>query len=182
MRDLLHDSSTQILILAIAYIAAGFGLCFFNTDILLSAIQIAGVLALLFSFYLLYLWFYKKAANGLYQLVSAIPLLLFSLVMCFSPQSLLTIIPILVALLIVLSSAVEMRKAFTIKKYGSPSWKILLIVSLVMLCGGLVLLLRPIQTLSWILKLVGLCLAGEGLWILYSLYFLGMHSSRHAKP
>lgn len=88
------------------------------------------------------------------------------LILLISPQSLIAILPVLCGVILILNSAMQMQKSFTLRSHGYDNWIYAFIISLVILIGGIILLLRPIQTMKFILQLVGICLIVEGVIIL----------------
>jgi uncharacterized membrane protein HdeD (DUF308 family) len=183
MNLFLHTTKSQVAMMALVYFVFGLLLCFFDTTVLTVATRLLGVAAIIYGWYLLYRFFYLKANKSAMPIYIGIPCILFGLVMAFSPESLIRIIPALVAVLLILNSIIQIQKAFTLKSLGFAYWFGAFILSLVMLVAGFVILLQPIQALSFILPIVGIALMAEGIVLFFNLYELNKYrTAKHAMP
>lgn len=166
MNSFFKQTESQTRIFALVYIVFGFILCFFNKSILFTATRIIGGVLLLYGAYQLYLYFAKKQFASTSTLIFGVLSALFGLFFLISPQSLIAILTVLCGVILILNSAMQMQKSFTLRSHGYDNWIYAFIISLVILIGGIILLLRPIQTMKFILQLVGICLMVEGVIIL----------------
>lgn len=152
---------------ALIYFVLGIILCFFNKTILYGATRIIGGVLIIYGALELYLYFGKRTAPSS-ALFAGIPCVLIGLFLLITPQSLVAILPVLCGVILILNSLVQMQKSFALKNSGYTNWIYSFIVSLLILVGGIVLLLHPIQTLNFILQLVGVCLMVEAIVIVFN--------------
>ena len=103
-------------------------------------IRVFGIIALLFSGYLLYTYFVQRISTSLSPLFIGVPGLLISILMVFSPESILAMLPILVGIILIINSIVHMQKSLILKDFGYPRWNISLIFSILVLITGVILL------------------------------------------
>lgn len=162
----IQPSPGQTQMMALIYFIFGIILCFFGSSILLGAARVLGIVMVVYGIYLLYLYFGKRANTSTVPLIEGLPTLVIGLVIAISPAALVSIFPVVIAILIIFNSIVQMQKSFILKDMHDPSWMMGLVFSIIMLLAGIILLLRPIQALSYVLKVVGVVLIVEAIFML----------------
>ncbi len=172
MNYFLKPSDKDINILAISYVVFGLIICLFNVSILTMAIRVFGTITLLISGYLLYTYFVQRISTSTSPLFIGLPGLLISILMIFSPESVLAMLPILVGFLLIINSIIHMQKSLVLKDYGYPRWNVNLIFSILVLITGVVLLFQPIQSLSIIMQILGIALITEAIFMLINQHIL----------
>lgn len=172
MNKFLNPSDKEIKSVAIFYILFGILVCLFNVSILSSAIRIIGALALLICAYSLYNFFVQRSSMSTSPLFIGVLSGLAGLLMVFSPESILSMLPILVGLILVINSIVHLQKALVLKDFEYPNWKINFGISAAVLILGFILLFKPIQSLSFILQIIGISLIFEAIFMLVSQHIL----------
>lgn len=172
MNYFLKPSDKDINILAISYVVFGLIICLFNVSILTMAIRVFGTITLLISGYLLYTYFVQRISTSISPLFIGLPGLLISILMIFSPESVLAMLPILVGFLLIINSIIHMQKSLVLKDYGYPRWNVNLIFSILVLITGVVLLFQPIQSLSIIMQILGIALITEAIFMLINQHIL----------
>lgn len=172
MNYFLKPSDKDINILAITYVVFGLIICLFNVSILTMAIRVFGTITLLISGYLLYTYFVQRISTSISPLFIGLPGLLISILMIFSPESVLAMLPILVGFLLIINSIIHMQKSLVLKDYGYPRWNVNLIFSILVLITGVVLLFQPIQSLSIIMQILGIALITEAIFMLINQHIL----------
>ena len=170
MNYFLKPSDKEINMLAMSYIVFGLLICLFNVTILTMTIRVFGIIALLFSGYLLYTYFVQRISIS--PLFIGVPGLLISILMVFSPESILAMLPILVGIILIINSIVHMQKSLILKDFGYPRWNISLIFSILVLITGVILLSQPIQSLSIIMQILGIALIVEAIFMLINQHIL----------
>lgn len=166
MNYFLKPSDKEVNILAISYIIFGLLICLFNVSILTTALRIFGTITLLISGYFLYTYFVQRISTSLSPLFIGLPGLLISILIVFSPESILAMLPILVGILLIINSIIHMQKSLVLKDFGYPKWNVSLIFSILVLITGVVLLFQPIQSLSIIMQILGIALIIEAIFML----------------
>jgi uncharacterized membrane protein HdeD (DUF308 family) len=157
---------------ALIYFVFGLLLCFFSASILVTATRIIGGLLALYGAFQLYLYFgRRKTINGTY-LFAGVPCLLFGLVFVFSPESLISIFPVIGGVVLIINSIMQMQRSFVLKDHGFENWFWTFVLSILLLIAGIVVLLKPVQAMAFILQLVGAGLIVESVVILYNQYEL----------
>lgn len=170
MSKFFDPTSRQNRLLGLVYLIFGILLCFFSRSILLTCTRIMGVCLVLYGIWCLYDYFIRRKSTAPGTFFVGLPCVVFGLVFAFSPESLLSIFPVLGGVMLIVNSIIQMQKAFTLKDYGFENWGIALVLAIVLMVAGVIVLLRPIQTLSFILKLVGVCLMVEAVMVWYTQY------------
>lgn len=168
MNNFFRQSNSNLRIFALIYIVFGFILCFFNKNILINAARIIGIVLFAYGVYQLFIYFSQRIAATTVSLFSGIPCTLIGAFMFFSPQSIVAVLPVLAGFILIVNSVMQMQKSFILKDHHYDNWIWNFGISLITLIGGLIILLRPIQTLAFILQLVGICLIIEGVIMLFN--------------
>ncbi len=177
MKILYNPSRTDISLVALVLFIAGLLFCFFDTSVLTIGTRILGIGVIAIGVWDLYTYFFAHTGTGS-ALIFGILASLFGCVMAISPESIIASIPVLAGILLIVVAAMELYRAFQLKKFGAADWMIILVISCVFLVCGVLLMLRPIQTLAFILKLVGTALILLAAFILFSLY----EYTKYSKP
>lgn len=168
MSKLFSPSGQQANLLALVYFLFGILLCFFSRSILLTFTRIMGGVLLIYGAWSLYSYFGHRVQSNTASFFMGIPCVVFGIVMLVSPDSLLAIVPVLGGVILIINSMIQMQKSFMLKSYGFENWLVTLILAVVLMVCGVIVLLRPIQTLSFIFQLVGICLIVEAVMIWYT--------------
>lgn len=166
MNKLLNPSDKEVRAVALGYIIFGLLICLFNVSILTTALRIIGAAAIIVGGYLLYTFFIERNSTNSGPLFIGVTGVLFGILMAFSPESILSILPVLVGLMLILNAITHLQKSLILKDYGYKNWTISLAVSLIILVTGVVLLFKPIQSLSFILQIMGISLIVEAIFML----------------
>ena len=82
--------------------------------------------------------------------------------MIASPESIISILPILAGILLIINSIIQLQKAFLLRDYGFDNWKITAGIAVFALIVGVILWLRPLQSVAFILQIIGCALIFEG--------------------
>ena len=180
MQRLFNTGRGQTWLLAAVYFIFGILLCFFASSILVTATRILGGCLALYGAFQLYLYFSRRQqgyAPGS-QLSIGLATAVFGLIFLFSPESLISIFPVAGGIVLVVNSLVQMQKAFQLRDYGCENWFMTLIVAAVMLAAGAIILLRPVQTASFILQIVGISLMAEAVMMFWSQHEIDKYMPR----
>lgn len=178
MRNLFDTSDGQTKLLAAIYLIFGILLCFFARNILLTATRVIGVVMALYGAFELYVYFIRHTSASTNALFVGVPAVLFGLIFTFSPESLIAIFPVVGGIVLIVNSLVQMQKAFVLKDYGCDTWNWTLILAIVLLAAGVIILLRPVQTASFILQIVGISLMAEAVMMFWSQHEIDKYMPR----
>lgn len=173
MNYFFNPNPKQVWLVSLLYILIGLLLCFFNISVFTLATQILGIAFISIGGFMLYMYFYKRYTIETYSLFIGLPVLLIGILMVLSPESIFAILPILAGILIIINSVIQMQKALVLKDFGYPNWLFAFLFAVFTLVAGIFILSKPVQTLSFILQLIGICFIVEGILI-----FLSNHTLR----
>ena len=171
----LRPSNKEVRSVALVYILFGLLICLFNVSILTIAVRIIGALGILISGYMLYTYFVQRTSISTAPLFIGAPAMLFSILMVFSPESILAMLPILVGIMLIINSVIHMQKSLILKDYGYPKWTFSFVFSILILITGFVLLFQPIQSLSFIMQILGISLIVEAVFMLINQHILNKY-------
>lgn len=162
MNRLMNPNSKEVRIMALVYIIAGILLFILNNDFLMIAVRIFGVILIAIGGTLLYTYFGKRLSIDTSPLFAGLPSVLIGILMIASPESIIAILPILAGILLIINSIIQLQKAFLLRDYGFDNWKITAGIAVFALIVGVILWLRPLQSVAFILQIIGCALIFEG--------------------
>lgn len=168
MKHVFKELDHEMKLFAIIYFLFGLVLCFFNKNILIVTTRIVGIVFVVFGLFQLYLYFFYRRSASTTPLFLGIPATFIGCMMLFSPESFVAILPVLGGVILSINSIIQMQKSFLLKDYGYDNWIYNFAISVILLGVGIILLLKPIQSLKFILQLVGICLIIESICILFN--------------
>ncbi len=73
-----------------------------------------------------------------------------------NPEAIASIIPIIIGISIIISSATKLQYAFELRTNGNRLWKTTMIISIISTLCGIVLLFNPFKAISYFTKVVGI--------------------------
>lgn len=94
----------------------------------------------------------KAELDIVYGIVSVI----LGIVVIKNPQAIASVIPAILGISIVISSATKLQYAFELKANGNNLWKTTMVISIISTLCGIVLLFNPFKALSSFTKVVGI--------------------------
>ena len=94
----------------------------------------------------------KAELDIVYGIVSVI----LGIIVIKNPQAIASIIPAILGISIVISSATKLQYAFELKANGNNLWKTTMVISIISTLCGIVLLFNPFKALSSFTKVVGI--------------------------
>lgn len=168
----MKETKTEAISSAILCILSGLVLCIFNVSILTTITRVIGCIFLVISILFLYTYFKKRNSTTLTTLVLGIFLLSVGLYMSFDPRKFISIVPMLVGILLIINSLSHFQKVLLLKDNGFEQWKVNLAGAIFILVVGIVLLMKPIQSLNFIFSLTGSFLVLNGILIFLNQYFI----------
>lgn len=93
-----------------------------------------------------------------FAIAPSIILYVIAFVLFFSPELLVSIIPILIGIALIMSSAYKLQNIYNLKKFSNAFNIWTLIITLVILILGLLLIINPFGGALAITKVIGVCL------------------------
>ena len=159
---------SDLMIISIIYIVAGILLCFFNISIIMIGCRVIGLVLALVGAYFLYYYFVKRTNTNASPFFVGLPSLLIGLFMLISPESVISMLPIVIGIVFIISSILSMQKAFMLKDMGIPAWKVSLVGDIITLILGIALFFNPLQSLSYFLQVLGVFLIVDGIFLFWN--------------
>lgn len=166
MNHLINPTQNEVRITALLYLICGILLIILNNSLLMIVTRIFGIILLAIGGTLLYMYFIKRISIDASPLFAGLPCVLIGLLMLISPESVIAILPVLAGILVIINSVIQLQKAFLLKDYGFANWSVSAIIAGVALLFGVFLLFQPLQSLAFILQIIGCTLVVEGILLL----------------
>lgn len=94
----------------------------------------------------------KSELDIVYGIVSVI----LGIIVINNPEAIASIIPIILGISIIISSATKLQYAFELKASGNNLWKTTMVISIISTLCGIVLLFNPFKAISSFTKVVGI--------------------------
>lgn len=94
--------------------------------------------------------------KGELDLVYGIISIVLGIIVIKNPEAIASIMPIILGISIIISSATKLQYAFELKANNNNLWKTTMIISIISTLCGLVLLFNPFKAISYFTKVVGI--------------------------
>jgi len=129
-----------------------------------------GVLILIFAAFRIVSFFTDKKVYFMFNLDLVVGLVAagVGVYMLISPETVITVLPFMVGLLILFSSILDLQKALMLRNYGNPRWKSSLVLTFVKMALGIFMLAAPFLLAMAFIQVIGIALIYNGLselWI-----------------
>lgn len=96
-------------------------------------------------------------------LVLGIALLIIPILMFIMPNVVAEFISLLVGILLIVSGMLNCVRSFEIRKDSSNTWKISMVISIIIACAGILLLCNPFAAASLFVQVLGISLIANGI-------------------
>lgn len=158
MENLMKKFFRSSLITSIVLIALGFLLVFqsdaviYSISYVIGGILIAiGVLAVI-----KFIQNTNNAQKSELDIVYGIVSVILGIVVIKNPEAIASIIPIILGISIIISSATKLQYSIELRANGNSLWKTAMIISIISTLCGIVLLFNPFKAISSFTKIVGI--------------------------
>ena len=98
----------------------------------------------------------NSPAKNEMEIVYGIITIILGIIVITNPKAIASIIPIVVGLLIVISSATKLQYSLDLKREKNDIWKSTLILSIITLLCGVLLLFNPFKGAEFLAKIIGI--------------------------
>lgn len=164
------------IVIAVAYVVFGLSLLIkpeMSTNVICFAV---GALCLIYSIATLIKYFIgdKRRYYVEPNFILPVLMLVFGLVIMFKPAVIISILPIVVGIVMVVSGIIKLQDSFSLKKYAFGKWWTVLIFALVSVILGVVILINPFGTGLLFTRIVGLFFTIDGLLNIASGIMMGL--------
>ena len=163
MKNKLFTSNVDFLLSNAILFVTGLIVTFFNIHLVLTASRIIGIVSLTLGIYLLYIFFFKQI-TGSSPFFIGFMCFITGLIMAIKPDLVFSFLPMVIGVILIIGSLLQLKKTLLLRYNKDSFFTVMLVINILFLIAGLSLFLDPIQSLSNIIKIVGI------LMILYSIY------------
>lgn len=168
----MKETKNEAISSALLSLIFGVILCVFNVTILTSMTRFIGILFIIIAIIFLFLYFQKRMTTTLTTLLLGLLLLAMGLYMTMRPTHFISILPMLIGVLLIINSLSHFQKVLILKDQGFEQWKINLAGVIFILVIGIILLMKPIQSLDFIFQLAGSFMIINAIMIFLDYHFL----------
>ncbi len=161
----LEKFRNSYIIIAVAYVVFGLSLLIrpqLSTTVICYAV---GALCLIYAAVTLIKYFTDGSKRYYVEPNFVLPVILgiFGLVIIVRPAVVISILPVTVGLVLIVSGIVKLQDSFSLKRYGFERWYISLVFAVVSLLFGVIILLNPFGTGLVFARIVGALFAVDGI-------------------
>ena len=168
----MKETKNEAISSALLSLIFGLILCIFNVSILTSMTRFIGILSIIIAIIFLFLYFQRRMTTTLTTLLLGLLLLAMGIYMTMRPTRFISILPMLIGILLIINSLSHFQKVLILKDQGFEQWKINLAGVIFILLIGIILLMKPIQSLDFILQLAGSFMIINAIMIFLDYHFL----------
>lgn len=168
----MKETKNEAISSALLSLIFGLILCVFNVTILTNMTRFIGILFIIIAIIFLFLYFQKRMTTTLTTLLLGLLLLAMGLYMTMRPTHFISILPMLIGVLLIINSLSHFQKVLILKDQGFEQWKINLAGVIFILVIGIILLMKPIQSLDFIFQLAGSFMIINAIMIFLDYHFL----------
>ena len=135
------------------------GLLFFQSEATIISVSyiIGGILIAIGVLTIMkYINAYRKSSKNELDIIYGTVTVILGIIVIGNPKAIASIIPFVIGLLIILSSATKLQYSLELKKSNNDLWLSTMILSIITTLVGIVLIFNPFQGAEFITKLVGI--------------------------
>lgn len=126
-------------------------------------------------------FFANKESSFGFELIIGIIAVAFGIFFLISPQSILGMLAVIIGILIIVDSAIDIKRAVQLKALGARYWWISMILSIAVIIFGAVTIIFPTFFQSVIMIVLGITLVYEGFSALILIITIGRYSKKLKK-
>ena len=135
------------------------GLLFFQSEATIISVSyiIGGILIAIGVLTIMkYINAYRKSSKNELDIIYGTVTVILGIIVIGNPKAIASIIPFVIGILIILSSATKLQYSLELKKSNNDLWLSTMILSIITTLVGIVLIFNPFQGAEFITKLVGM--------------------------
>lgn len=135
------------------------GLLFFQSEATIISVSyiIGGILIAIGVLTIMkYINAYRKSSKNELDIIYGTVTVILGIIVIGNPKAIASIIPFVIGILIILSSATKLQYSLELKKSNNDLWLSTMILSIITTLVGIVLIFNPFQGAEFITKLVGI--------------------------
>ena len=154
---------TTAIISALAYIVLGFVMIFYPDKVSIALCYTLGGALTVYGLFNLITYFTTRQASFGFEMIVGIAATAFGVFFLISPQSILGMIAAIIGILIIVDSAIDIKRAFQLKALGLKYWWISLLVSALIIIFAIMTIIFPTFFADIIMIILGIALVYEGI-------------------
>lgn len=154
--------STAI-ISALAYIVLGFVMIFYPDKVSIALCYALGGALTVYGLFNLITYFTAKQASFGFEMIVGIAATAFGVFFLISPQSIYGMIFAIIGILIIVDSAIDVKRSFQLKALGVKYWWISFLVSALIIIFAISTIIFPTVFADFIMVVLGITLVYEGI-------------------
>ena len=148
---------------ALAYIVLGFVMIFYPDKVSIALCYTLGGALTVYGLFNLITYFTAKQASFGFEMIVGIAATAFGVFFLISPQSILGMIAAILGILIIVDSAIDIKRAFQLKALGLKYWWISFLVSALVIIFAIMTIIFPTFFADIIMIILGIALVYEGI-------------------
>ena len=158
-----NKAISTAIISALAYIVLGFVMIFYPDKVSIALCYTLGGALTVYGLFNLITYFTAKQASFGFEMIVGIAATAFGVFFLISPQSILGMIAAILGILIIVDSAIDIKRAFQLKALGLKYWWISLLVSALVIIFAIMTIIFPTFFADIIMIILGIALVYEGI-------------------
>lgn len=166
MKSYLQQTTKQTASLALLYILGGIFMCFFSAEVLINLVRVIGACFLIYGIYQAYLYFAHRTLNSSAAILYSIPCIIGGLILLARPTWLISFFPIVVGVIMLINGILQIQRSMILKDARFTGWGFNTLFAIVLMIGGAFLIFNPMGAVKNLLKIGGIFLIVEGIFML----------------
>lgn len=158
-----NKAISTAIISALAYIVLGFVMIFYPDKVSIALCYTLGGALTVYGLFNLITYFTAKQASFGFEMIVGIAATAFGVFFLISPQSILGMIAAILGILIIVDSAIDIKRAFQLKALGLKYWWISFLVSALIIIFAIMTIIFPTFFADIIMIILGIALVYEGI-------------------
>lgn len=158
-----NKAISTAIISALAYIVLGFVMIFYPDKVSIALCYTLGGALTVYGLFNLITYFTAKQASFGFEMIVGIAATAFGVFFLISPQSILGMIAAILGILIIVDSAIDIKRAFQLKALGLKYWWISFLVSALVIIFAIMTIIFPTFFADIIMIILGIALVYEGI-------------------
>ena len=171
MKETLRDIKWNFVLSALLYLLLGIVLAIWPEGSAKMLCYCIGSVVTIYGVFNIIAYFTRRGLEGLHpELLAGIVAAAFGVFTLLKPTVIASILPFVLGLIIVVDGAVNLKRAMTLRSLDFSKWSIYFLLSCLTILLGVGAVLNPFDSLTLLLRLIGLVLIYEGISDLWAIF------------
>lgn len=173
MKETIKEIKWNFILSALLYLILGVVLTFWPDASAKVLCYCIGGVVTAYGLFNIAAYFFRRGLEGLHpELLGGILALAFGVFTLIRPTVIASILPFVLGLIIVVDGVINLKRALTMRSLKFSKWWVYLLLSLLTVALGVVAVLNPFDSLTLLLRLIGLVLIYEGVSDLWAIFHI----------